>query len=558
MTATSETPFDIRGLMVDPARLTERHEFYFDLLKRLAAWGFNTLWWHFSDDEGFALELDAHPELAGPNALSKSRTRELVRRGRELGVTVVPEVESLGHARYVTRLPQYAHLADGDPARFNAMCPSQPETTELLGEIIAEVADVFDTSPYLHAGLDEVNLGDCPRCAERGAGKDEWWVYAEHACAVHEIVSKAGKRMIMWADHVEKTPAMRDRLPTDVILAHWHYFEPRREQIAASLDAGFEVICVPAMLHAGNVVHPDEQNLDNTDAVTEAAASLAGRGVLGVVNSWWTAWRIPRDVQIPTIAYTGRVLDRGGGVDRQDFLKDFVREHFGVDDTRVADAIGRLHQLALHRAELQALLSDSLTDVIEAVELAGREDFDARAEAVGECAAVLTEGLAGVTANAHDYGAWVLASRIDAVALDNGRRLRQAVAACRSAEWRYDCGVERDKVAEPLDEAADLLRRIAEDGDELTRLAAHEWDRTRYADDPKKHVADADDAPCGPDVLLGRLARSREFFERLQRTFARGVTGFRDGGRLPAAGIWTCGVRAKRPADIFPGRTALT
>ncbi|MHC4718709.1 MAG: family 20 glycosylhydrolase, partial [Planctomycetota bacterium] len=52
--------WDVRGIMVDPARLVERHEFYFDLLEQMAAWGLNTLWWHFDDDEGFMLALDGH------------------------------------------------------------------------------------------------------------------------------------------------------------------------------------------------------------------------------------------------------------------------------------------------------------------------------------------------------------------------------------------------------------------------------------------------------------------------------------------------------------------
>ncbi len=64
-----------RGLMLDPARLTERHDFYFKLLPQLAEWGFNTLWWHFSDDEGFALKLKSHPELASPYAFTKTEMK---------------------------------------------------------------------------------------------------------------------------------------------------------------------------------------------------------------------------------------------------------------------------------------------------------------------------------------------------------------------------------------------------------------------------------------------------------------------------------------------------
>ena len=144
---TSRKQIGIRGLMVDPARLTERHEFYFDLLESMAAWGMNTLWWHFADDDGFVLKLKSHPELATPYAFSRSEMRRLIDAAGKLGIDVVPEVESLGHARYITRLRQYAHLADGstDGSGLNAVCPSHPDTLDILGEIIAEVAEVFDS-----------------------------------------------------------------------------------------------------------------------------------------------------------------------------------------------------------------------------------------------------------------------------------------------------------------------------------------------------------------------------------------------------------------------------
>lgn len=169
MSLRSRAPCHIRGMMLDPARLTERHEFYFGLLPQLADWGYNTLWWHFMDDAGFALRLQSHPELASPFAFSRAETARLVRQAARHGIEVVPEVECLGHALSITALPRYARLFNGEPHGHNAVCPSHPDTLPLIRDIIEEVAALFH-SPYFHAGLDEANLGDCPRCRGPGQG----------------------------------------------------------------------------------------------------------------------------------------------------------------------------------------------------------------------------------------------------------------------------------------------------------------------------------------------------------------------------------------------------
>jgi len=78
----------------------------------MAEWGLNTLWWHFADDEGFTLKLSGHPELASPRALSKAKMKRLLDKAGQLGIDVVPEVESLGHTRWITALD----LASADAA----------------------------------------------------------------------------------------------------------------------------------------------------------------------------------------------------------------------------------------------------------------------------------------------------------------------------------------------------------------------------------------------------------------------------------------------------------
>ena len=47
----------IDGVLIDCSRTMERHEYYFKLIDFMAEWGLNTLFFHFTDDHGCAVQL---------------------------------------------------------------------------------------------------------------------------------------------------------------------------------------------------------------------------------------------------------------------------------------------------------------------------------------------------------------------------------------------------------------------------------------------------------------------------------------------------------------------
>lgn len=531
MAATAKaTPLDIRGLMVDPARLVERHEFYFDLLAKLPRWGFNTLWWHFVDDEGFVLKLRSHPELATPYAFTKAETTRLLAAASDVGIEVVPEVETLGHRRYITRLPQYAHLADGDPCDFNAVCPSHRDTLPLLAEIIREVAELFD-SEYFHAGLDEVNLSGCRRCERRARGRPRWYLFGRHVRAIHEIVTACGKRMIMWADHVEEAPALLKVLPKDIVLAHWQYGQLDVEAIERSLDAGFEVICAPAMLSHTTVIQPNRQAAENTEQMIAAARRLTRRGVLGAVNTWWESWRILRDAALPMAAYSGHLLT-GGRPERTAFFRCFLRDQFGLQSTPAAEAMWQLHELAPVLEELLALLCDNPAAMLGAITLAGKSGFESRAATVCSAVETLAAAAGKVRRNADGFNASVLAGKVAGGCLQNGLDLLRAYNCYRQAAQQRNRLREDELVARHLDEAAEVFTAMGRRLDVLCREVSAEWDRTRHRGDAKK-ASGSVTAPCQRDMLLGRMVRCREFLRRLAGNFKRSIAAYRRGGPFP-------------------------
>jgi len=524
--------------MLDPARLTERHEFYFDLLPRLAEWGFNTLWWHFVDDEGFVLKLDAHPELASPHAFSKAQMRRLVRLAAELGIDVVPEVECLGHARYITRLPQYAHLQDGDAHHFNAVCPSNPDTTRLLREVIEETADVFP-SPYFHAGLDEVDLSGCRRCRRKIARMGHWRLFAGHVGALHRIITGCGKRMIMWADHVEREPRVLKAIPKDVILAHWHYGRVNvRRDFERSLEAGFEIIGASSMLRHGNVIMPHRSQMENTEGMAAEARRLARRGMLGAVNTWWTPRRILRDAALPLAAYTGHLFAGGqadlpaGEAGRAAFFGGYARRRFDLAGKTVGDAINMLHEQMLLLTDFKALAFDSPADMLHAAAAGASDQRQEQARKLRGATDCLAGAAGKVKMASREYKALVLAGQVACRLIDNGKDLARAVDCYRKAEDMRDRGYEPARAADLLDQAGACLAGIASRLDVLCREVSAEWDRTRHPGDVKKALRPVTD-PCPADSLLGRLVRSREFVRSLHRALAAAVKAYRRGGPFP-------------------------
>lgn len=543
MRRSRRPPFPVRGLMLDPARLTEKHEFYFDLMPRLAGWGYNTLWWHFCDDEGCALKLESHPELASPFAFTIPEMRRLIHRARECGIEVVPEVECLGHSLFITGLPRFAHLFDGNPYGHNAICPSHRDTLPLLGEILAEVAALFP-SRFLHAGLDEAEIGNCLRCARRKRGKPPEWLFAEHVRRVHDLVTRAGKRMIMWADGVEHHPGLLRSLPRDIVLAHWHYGDVPANKIRPSARAGFSIILVPAI--GGQILQPHDKVFDNVNQMVSLAANLPATRCLGVVASWWESNRNLRDTHPVAAAFAGEAILRATPRDAAAFARRFVRSHFGLTDRAASDAFHRAHALTLSRNEIKWLFPAHLVHIQNALMLPRERDFARLAAEAEKVAATLAAAQRRVRHHRPEFAASTLAARVTAAGHRNAVRLREAHFRLWEATVFAEHKMPRTRVAQSLRRSLASLEEVGRAVTPLARAAAREWDRTRHARDDKKDGSSPRQRQRGSRAILAGLLRSSRFLAGICSTYRRAIRVYERGGCLPG----DFGERAQAPVAV--------
>ena len=190
---------------------------------------------------------EKHPWWSWPQAnMTKAEMSRLVAVGRDLGITLIPQINCYGHATSARGRslkhsaldlhPEYEPLfePDGWSSGWN-WCLSNPETQRVLRELIAEMHENFGNPPYFHIGCDEADRQTCPDCVKTPNSE----LVLRHITGLAEFVRSRGARAMMWHDMLldKKDPhwkgftvcgdaeaaSILDRLPKDIVICDWQY-----------------------------------------------------------------------------------------------------------------------------------------------------------------------------------------------------------------------------------------------------------------------------------------------------------------------------------------------
>jgi hypothetical protein len=388
---------------------------------------------------------------------------------RDWGITLVPEIASLGHSRFITRLPRYQHLNENDDA-YSGMCPVHPETREVLSLLIRETMEIFD-SPEIHVGLDEVEIGTHPmtRNALRTTPRDQ--IISDHIRFVHSlVVAEGGRRMWMWGDGLLASPALLEMIPKDIVVCNWQY-RPTANQSSTQtlLDAGFDVITASAILSHDQTLSPSNDYSLRNIHVMQSHHHLHGSSspakVRGEIVTTWMPSRSLSQAQWLGWHLATCILADGESMDLDAEIRRFGREFHGLDQTDawlkvcqtlLENAPQRDEWLAVLKLELDALPADSENT---RANLAGR--WLAAKETILRVSPLVRRNRVG-------FDAFVLIIRLLAHAYE-------------AAAFVQDMQTKQIEESEIL---GTLLRHRRELAAELDAA----WDRERFADDPAKFL----------------------------------------------------------------------
>lgn len=191
-----------------PPRFAEEMRFdeplWEELTEAMSEAGFNMV----VIDLGDGVEYDSHPEIAVRGAWRPQRLRSELVRLRQLGLEPIPKLNF--SATHDAWLKDYSRQVSTEP--YYRVC----------GDLIAEVADLFDSPRLFHLGMDEEIASDQRRLLYTVIRQgDLWWHDLEFLLAETE---KTGARPWVWSDPAWQHPdTYFDRMPASVLQSNWYY-----------------------------------------------------------------------------------------------------------------------------------------------------------------------------------------------------------------------------------------------------------------------------------------------------------------------------------------------
>ena len=224
---TDQPRFVFRSLLIDDARKFQGVAALKRYLDEMAALKMNVFHWHFTDNDGWRLEIKRYPKLtalgstrAGPRVgdliapvdsaaparyyYTQEEAREVVAYAAKRHIRVIPEVEMPGHAKAALRAyPEWSANGSFDITK--------PDVITALKNILDEVIAIFPDT-YLHTGGDEVRFGEWEKAPSIQAAmaakglKSSAPLQQEFTTFMAKYLRSKGRRMIYWADDLAQIP----------------------------------------------------------------------------------------------------------------------------------------------------------------------------------------------------------------------------------------------------------------------------------------------------------------------------------------------------------------
>jgi hexosaminidase len=226
-TASDWPAYPERGLMLDAGRKYFSLSFLRDHIRDMSYLKLNYLHLHLSDNFGFRLESQTHPEIVSADHYSKQDIRSLIAFAAEYHVQIVPELDFPGHMDTILAAHPSLKLKSSSGAVSDGFIElSKPASYELIRDLVNEYLPLFP-SRFWHIGGDEYvsNYAEYPQLEQyartqygsSATGKDAYYGFINWADG---LVRAAGKTTRMWNDGLKPGGATLTVNP-DIVVEHW-------------------------------------------------------------------------------------------------------------------------------------------------------------------------------------------------------------------------------------------------------------------------------------------------------------------------------------------------
>ncbi|MEM7374703.1 MAG: family 20 glycosylhydrolase [Bacteroidota bacterium] len=243
-TIQDEPDATYRGLMIDLARKWHSAESVKQLIDLAAFYKIKFLHLHFTDHQSFTFPSKSYPRLAtAQRHYTKEELTEMEAYSQVRGVTIIPELEVPGHAeQFVKQYPEIFAIEDTATNSYIINMGNEA-AYEAIDNIVGEMAEIFQASPYFHMGGDEAyfeKVMEDPQVQtyieKHQIGEDVHELYRHFLVRMNEIVKKYNKQMCVWEGF---GPEGEIAIPKDIIVFE---FETNRYLPNLLVEDGYTVV----------------------------------------------------------------------------------------------------------------------------------------------------------------------------------------------------------------------------------------------------------------------------------------------------------------------------
>lgn len=294
-----------------------------------------------------------YPELTHlQHALNPEQLEALLGAAKEHFIEIIPLQQSFGHLEYVLRHDRWRHLRETESST-GEICPSRPESYQLITDLLEEMMEAHPDSPYIHLGCDEVySLCECAQCREAFGGIRER-AFIAFLNRLIEFTSSRGRTPVFWHDMLDKCPPEElAKLDPRSVAMIWIYngrnIEAEVSGLADKFRAlGIEVMGAPAVRSFDSAEHQNYPVLDNRTDNLRQWAEAAGRLHLDcVVATNWTGpfslgvpYGIFETTWYPMLLHTELAWNRKA--DTETFIDRFLERFHGIPAGKAHELQGR-------------------------------------------------------------------------------------------------------------------------------------------------------------------------------------------------------------------------
>ncbi len=242
-----------RGLHLDAGRKYYTKDWIMERVKDLSRNRMNVLWLHFSENEGFRIDSERHPEVPSRFHLTKDEVREIIALCGGLFVDINPALDCPGHlGAALLEHPRWRLNREMAEPLYSALDITNPDARAFLLELVDEYAELFAGSKVFHIGGDEFidfnhfeRFPEMDACARERLGPDCGGVdlYVDFLNQVIAHVRAKGFQVRVWNDGLFRPDqAEHVELDRNVQIAFWSNWDKGMAPLKAFLDRGYQVV----------------------------------------------------------------------------------------------------------------------------------------------------------------------------------------------------------------------------------------------------------------------------------------------------------------------------